>query len=160
MLSRAWPAMLKRDETLVTVPSTSESRPVKCNVMGVVGIVEKSKEYCVVCPKISLMKTVTLWSSGLRLSERMLNGDIQLICGMSLKMHVWLEISVVLSQVRLLLTMAQVAVRRGGVVKEVVKLSDCPSVAVTVRIRVWTPGPKSRNRRRNDKEPTRSKSIN
>ena len=84
--------MLKREETLVSVPSTSESRLVKCSVIGVVGMVEKSKENCVVCPKTSAMKTVTLWSSGLRFSERMSYGDTQLICGMPLKLHVWLEI--------------------------------------------------------------------
>lgn len=154
MFSRAWPAMLKREETLVSVPSTSERRAVNFSVMGVVGMVEKSKENCVVCPKTSVMKTVTLWSSGLRFSGRMSYGDTQLLCGMLLKLQVWLEISVVLSQDRMLLTMSQVAVRRGGVVKEMVKVSDWPSVAVAVTIRVWSPGSKSRYRRRNDNEPT------
>ena len=43
--------------------------------------------------------------------------------------------------------------------KVTVTVSDCPSVAVTVRIRVWSPGSKSRYRRRNDKEPTQSKLV-
>ena len=154
MSSSACPITVKRKGTALVVPSPREICSSKERDMAALGTVEKSNAKVSVCPNTSVAETERVWSPCSRFKGRILNGERQLISGRPLKLQVWLDTSFVVSQFRTELTTLHLTERRGGVVNGMVMSSVCPSNAVTLSNRVWSPGPNSRKFRRNDSVPT------